>query len=637
MVRCPQCGHDNADSARYCARCGIVLRRDAPLQPGQTMNGGQYRVVRELGKGGMGAIYLAQNRQAFDRLCVIKEMIAYYEPGEERQARERFEHEARILATLKHPGIPDMYGFFSEGDHNYIVMEYIEGETLEQVLERAVGSGGAQPIAIEDVVRYGIEICRVLEYLAAIQPHPVIHCDVKPANIILDRNSPQAVLVDFGTAKERVRVLAQGQQGQPADTYGTVGYAAPEQYKGQVTPKADVFALAATMYHLLTLDDPREHPFRWPKMGAIPQGLAEILQRALANDPAERLDAAALRRQLEAYRTVQAARVPSRPPAPARPPRAAVPPPVPFQQARPTTKPSPPQRSGGRRRTKTGLILLVLILAVGVAIALTYLYGALWASPQRAVERGLAALEEDRWQLAAKRLAHMDPLDVEGVRRVAERLDAEMAPLPGGVLQMGSDTGLAADQKPVHPVPIADLMMDRFPVTNVQYQHFVNETGHPPPAYWKAGHFPVGQALRPVVGVTWEDAQAYARWAGKRLPTEAEWEWAARGPTGRAFPWGDAPDATRANSRELDVGHTTDVGSYPRGATPLGIMDLAGNVREWTADRYGPYRDPHMPPTEGDDIAVRGSSWRTYTDVASAREKVARATYADDLGFRCVR
>ncbi|MBM3189806.1 MAG: formylglycine-generating enzyme family protein, partial [Chloroflexi bacterium] len=290
-----------------------------------------------------------------------------------------------------------------------------------------------------------------------------------------------------------------------------------------------------------------------------------------------------------------------------------------------------------RPANRTGLVLLLLAAALAAAIGGTYVYQDVFASPERAVARGLAALEEGNWRRAASHLARMDPSDAEGVRRVAERLDEEMVFVPGGTLQMGSEESLAADQKPVHPVPVADYSMDRFPVTNVQYQRFANQTGRRPPAYWRGGRFAAGEALRPVVGITWDDALAYAAWAGKRLPTEAEWEWAARGPEGRLFPWGDEPDASRANSKELDLGRTTDVGSYPHGATPLGIMDLAGNVREWTADRYGAYRVPHAPPSEGDDIAVRGSSWRTYNDVASAREKVARDDYADDLGFRCVR
>ena len=159
-MNCLKCGHENSANARYCATCGQVLPavERASLSQGQTMDNGQYRIVRQVGKGGMGAVYIAQNTQAFDRLCIIKEMIPYYEPGQEDKARERFVQEARILAALKHPNIPDMYGFFSEKGHNYIVMEYIEGKSLDKMLEEDKG-----PLKPEDAIRYGVEVCRVLE------------------------------------------------------------------------------------------------------------------------------------------------------------------------------------------------------------------------------------------------------------------------------------------------------------------------------------------------------------------------------------------------------------------------------------------------------------------------------------------
>jgi len=250
----------------------------------------------------MGAIYLAENTHAFDRPCIIKEMIAYFEPGDEARARERFEREARTLAALKHPGIPDMYGYFSEGGRHYIVMEYIEGENLEQALERHKDG-----LDLDAVVRYGVEVCRVLEYLAAITPEPVVHCDIKPANIIIDRNSQQAVLVDFGTAKTRYQSPSGAPDPQRASVYGTVGYAPPELYRGEAMPKSDVFSLAATMYHLLTGEDPGDRPFQWRALDGLPPELRLTLERALASEVDGRLDAGAFRGQLEAFRAARPA------------------------------------------------------------------------------------------------------------------------------------------------------------------------------------------------------------------------------------------------------------------------------------------------------------------------------------------
>ena len=818
-MRCQSCGHLNSDQAQFCAACGFELGASSgeSLKPGQTMNGGQYRVMRELGRGGMGAIYLAQNTQAFNRLCVVKEMIAYYEPGEEQKAQARFEQEARTLATLKHPGIPDIYGFFSEGGHHYIVMEYIEGENLEKLLEGSAGSPGSEQEIegyVGDLVRYGVEICRVLEHLAQVKPEPMVHCDIKPANIIIDKNSDQAVLVDFGTAKTRyLRSPAHQPDAERASVYGTVGYAPPELYRGQAVPKSDVFSLAATLYHLLTHDDPRDHPFKWPKMDEIPSSLRLLLSRALEIDLDQRLGAEQFRRQLEAYRAAQAGtlrplsfpegnvattvtgvldlslkywdyarrilydgsldtwlrnalhdpvtadraveavrrypdspnaglnalvrelnpRLPEsqlslspdhvdlgtvasgatakavltvanqgpggshgtitssqpwlaispthyalgpqeksevhlrlvdtkrlaarsthaaritlrassgqtlqaearvrtgpRPVAPKAVPRPSRP--VPTKRAKP--RPQPVRAATPRKSKWVGLLL---------ALALLIVAGAAWAVYHRgpglsdaAFERAMTALETKDWSRAIHDLSRTDPNRRDQVHQVARALDATLVRVPGGRLQMGREDG-TPDESPAHAVEIAALYVDRFEVTNAQFQRFVDETGHPPPRYWAGGRFPRGQALRPVVGVTWKDANAYAAWAGKRLPTEAEWEWAARGEEGRLYPWGNESDPSRENSESKGPGHSAEVGSYPLGATALGIMDLAGNVREWTADRYAPYRLPHAPPTMGDRMAVRGSSWRTYDNVATAREWVERDTYADDLGFRCVR
>jgi serine/threonine protein kinase len=303
-MRCPVCAYENAPDTRFCAYCGAELQPEpAVLRPGQLVDDGTYRIIRPLGKGGMGAVYLAANTKAFDRPCVIKEVIEYYDPSdpEEREkAMRRFEAEARTLASLKHPGIPDIYAYFSEQGRNYLVMEYIEGPDLADGLTRRQDGqtvpGSPQPV--EDVIQYGTQICQVLDYLEHHEP-PVIHNDIKPANIILDQNSGRAVLVDFGTAKTRYTHLGPGVPGaQHSSLYGTIGYAAAELYEGKAEPRSDVYALAATMYHLLTDDDLREHPFKFPRMDAIPDPLRDALTQALSNNVSERPSAAEFEVQL---------------------------------------------------------------------------------------------------------------------------------------------------------------------------------------------------------------------------------------------------------------------------------------------------------------------------------------------------
>jgi len=304
----PGCGHLNRPGARFCEKCGQGLGRGrwSPLRRGQMLRGGIYRILEPLGRGGMGALYLAADTCAFDRRCVVKELLDYYDPTDEEEARQaeaRFETEGRLLAELSHPGIPRIYSYFSEAGRCYIVMEYIEGETLERAvthldpLRRTVP---ARPLAPEEVARHAIRVCRVLEYLAGRQTH-VVHHDIKPANLIVEGASGEVRLVDFGTARTRTRWATQARLEQGMVAFGTEGYAAPEQYQGESELRSDVYGLAATVYHLLTDDDPGGHPFRFPQVEKLPGPLAGALSRALHLEVRRRSSAAELRQALEAW------------------------------------------------------------------------------------------------------------------------------------------------------------------------------------------------------------------------------------------------------------------------------------------------------------------------------------------------
>ena len=311
MQRCPEpgCGYENRPRARFCERCGKPLRIQpwSPLPSGHLMRGGAYQILEPLGTGGMGALYLAADTGAFGRKCVVKELLDYYDPtdpDEARMAQSRFETEARLLSELSHPGIPRIYSYFTEAGRHYIVMEYIEGETLERAVAHVDFLGrsvAARPLPSEEVVRHAIRVCRVLEYLAA-QPIPVVHHDIKPANLIVDRSSAEVRLVDFGTARTPTRWATQARLRQGRTMlFGTDGYAAPEQYQSQSDPRADVYALAATTYHLLTGDDPGDHPFQFPMLDRLPAPLADALGRALRLEPQRRSTGREFRQALEAW------------------------------------------------------------------------------------------------------------------------------------------------------------------------------------------------------------------------------------------------------------------------------------------------------------------------------------------------
>ena len=215
-----------------------------------------------------------------------------------------------------------------------------------------------------------------------------------------------------------------------------------------------------------------------------------------------------------------------------------------------------------------------------------------------------------------------------------------MVYIPAGMFLMGSDS-TGADEGPMQTIHCDAFYIDRNEVTNEDYKRFLDATGHPPPRHWEREEYSPGEARYPVVGVSWYDAQTYARWNGKRLPTEAEWEKAARGDDGRLYPWGD-----EFIVNWLNVGGDTDgyeqtapVGSFQEGASPYGALDMAGNAWEWTSDWFQPYKgNTKADPTYGEQYRViRGGSWINYD--GNTRTCNRGKYYPSDtsllLGFRC--
>ena len=270
-TKCPQCGAPLKAKARYCTRCGVRLAAAGLSEPagslpvGTPLQSGRYQIIGQLGRGGMGAIYLARDMELFGRLCVIKQMRPFFATQtERRKAEEDFKREAEVLARLNQPGhphIPEVFGYFVERGDQYLVMKYIEGESLEQRLGRLKRS-----LAEAEVVRCAQGVANALVYFHSRKPQPVIHRDIKPANIIVDPEG-RVWLVDFGLARAVVssgaRVMMAGGKTVAA---GTPGYTPLEQWQMQPTPKSDIYALGATMHHLLTGHDPRDRFSSFPEL-----------------------------------------------------------------------------------------------------------------------------------------------------------------------------------------------------------------------------------------------------------------------------------------------------------------------------------------------------------------------------------
>ena len=241
-----------------------------------------------------------------------------------------------------------------------------------------------------------------------------------------------------------------------------------------------------------------------------------------------------------------------------------------------------------------------------------------------------------------------------------------MVRIPAGTFVMGTDAvdeeekaaefGITQpwfeDEHPAHPVKLPVYYMDQYEVSNASYRKFIQETGKRAPKHWVGGIFPPGLDHHPVTHVTWDDANAYCRWSGKRLPTEAEWEKAARGSDSRIYPWGDEFDESKANVNN-EVGHTTAVGQYEEGKSIYGAYDMIGNVWEWTADWYQAFPgSTYQHKKFGEKVRVlRGNSWAGLGHYPPEEERVIKAHYSrggfrfsmrpdrflNDTGLRCAK
>lgn len=220
-------------------------------------------------------------------------------------------------------------------------------------------------------------------------------------------------------------------------------------------------------------------------------------------------------------------------------------------------------------------------------------------------------------------------LDVDRVKKVVGSL--------GGMVKYHDSA------TPAHKVNVDAFYIDKHEITNEAYKKFIEAAEYRIPLSWEdaGGDIPQGKEKYPVIYVSWEDAVAYCEWTGKRLPTEAEWEKAARGTDGRLFPWGNKFSKKKLNYNKSRKRGTTKVGSYPKGASPYGCLDMAGNVWEWTADNYLPY-----PGNKYEDefygkerYVLRGGSYldARYDAVATMRSKFTPVTDDENVGFRCAK
>jgi type IV pilus assembly protein PilM len=284
---CIYCGKEITSESVFCQFCGY---NNIPLtlEPGLLLHSGRYEIIQTLETGGMAILYLARDHN-LDTLCTIKIMTDNFKDPEERTyAINKFKDEAVILARLRHSGLPVVQNHFVEDIRYCLVMDYVKGKSLEDILYDALLND--YYLSPELVINWGIQICDILDYLHTYKPM-IIHRDVKPDNL-MEHEDNRVVLVDFGVA----HVF---EKRDPGTSVGTTGYASPEQYLGRAYPQSDIFALGATLHRLLTGYDPSEaegNLFLYPSLNKyrddIPSGLQEIISKATEMEADNRFSSA---------------------------------------------------------------------------------------------------------------------------------------------------------------------------------------------------------------------------------------------------------------------------------------------------------------------------------------------------------
>jgi len=620
----------------------------------------RYRIIHQLGHGGMGAVYQAMDENLS---CVVAVKETFATTDEQRRA---FRREAELLANLSHPTLPRVMDHFTHGEGQFLVMQFVPGHDLAELLELR-----EQPFAVAKVIEWADQLLDALEELHSSDP-PIVHRDIKPANLKVTPKG-KVLLLDFGLAKGVAGQMSTADvDSHGKSIYGyTPNYAPLEQIRGRGTdPRSDLYSLAATMWTLLTGEVPpdalsrvaeKEEGNPDPLRAAheispqVPTHLSNLLQQAMSLNRNQRpATAAEMRNALREVRQAEiehttlplqrlnALTSTSLPPAP--PPERTRKAPEPAAQSSPSSPHVPTMRvdspppvptweregtastansfageaeSRGRSWKPAALIVtggLVLAIVIGLVAWRP------WAGKEQSGSNGAAKTNQQAGSSATNN-------------------PAGMAYVPGGEFMMGRDDG-DEYERPAHKVTVKRFFIDINEVTRQQYQDFVNQTGHAAPANWKSKAFPAGTGQQPVTDVTWDDANAYAKWASKRLPTEEEWEFAARGTDGRRYPWGNDWKTGNANADDASKS-LMDAGSS-KGASAYGATDMVGNAWEWTATKLVAYPGGQLSKqTTGDVRVIRGGSYTESKDEATTtyrRGYPARGNYDyAKTGFRCVK
>ncbi len=612
-----------------------------PLLPAELLHK-RYRIVSLLAAGPYGATYRAYD-QTDRRDVAIKE---YLDPSVDIQ--RLFRAEARRLAALSHPQLPATLDHFALDNGQYLVSAYVDGVDLGELLAQY------GPLPSDLIVPWLQAACRPLVYL---HEQKQLHLNVKPANIRLTPTG-DVFLVDSGLPGLGVRPHA-------------AGFGAPEQQaQGTTDATADIYSLGATLYALLTGKTP-------PNALSRETGLSDLVPAREVNPDVEPYLSIVAGRAMSLradtrYESVEAfARALERPagrPAPVVSPlrRAGLEP----TAAAPVAAPRRPTRVRRRMERRTLLGLLaggLFLLAFSAFLIITNLREPAPVTGPAATETLQSAVAAALTEFAPTPSPSPEPTipPTATPQPFITTTGSRMIYVPGGQFTLGDDASEENDEKPARVVQIDGFLIDETEVTNAAYAQCVDAEVCPRPAragatYHQSYYGDPAFDDYPVINVSWFNAQAFCEWRGARLPTEAEWEFAASvNPIEEIkyrHPWGDSFDGERLNFCDVNCrtdspdavwddgfNDTAPVGSYPDGRSPVGVYDMLGNVMEWVNDwydfdAYEAISDTNpRGPTEGDFKSLRGGSWLSPSEdtAVTVRGNFEPTVAQANLGFRC--
>ena len=654
---------------------------------------GKYTLLEELGSGAFGWVYKASD--PLGRIVAVKVL----KPGlaDDPVTLERFRREAQVAGQLFHNHIATILELDESEGRRFIAMRYVDGVSLDKLIEQKGRLSWQESLTT---------LSQVAEALDYAHQRGFVHRDVKPSNIMV---SPVdgAVLTDFGLVK-----AAEASGGTSSGVIlGTPRFIAPEIWKGQpVGPTADVYSLACVAYEMLTgqvlfdgqntpeimtrhvLSGP-QFPERWPEN--LPPGFSQVLARALEKEPGKRYASAsefvAELKRLDNEQIAHLAQAAE------------------LAEKRHQAQAMEPNKKRPRdffgyywpAFVMTGMMILTGCVILGIVFYFirglpsksnsnktTVVATEVSTSQQPVFSPEVSLTPEPTYTNEPTLIPTIVPsatsVPGSGVKQTRLADGMVMMYVPAGPFTMGSDIVGEDNGNPAHLVTLNSYWIDQTEVTNVMFEKFINATKYQTDAEkehqsmifnplngkmefvngadWRHPQGPnsslAGLERHPVVNVSWNDASEYCGWAGTgqplevRLPTEAEWEKAARGPNGLSYPWGEQkPDGSLANyadknlpgvswaDQNVDDGYefTAPVGSYPKGASPYGALDMAGNVSEWISSPY--VENYNASSTPNDSLRMqRGRSWNEIGDFLRSFYRSLGwppSSALSYVGFRC--